>query len=71
MQEKNIDFYKYMKCPKCGYQPTKKKVGKPRLFTTEEEKQIAEDRKKMTLMKVANKWGCSIGTVQNVIKNLT
>jgi hypothetical protein len=61
-----------MKCPNCGYKPPPKKpIGKPRLFTIDQEKEIAEDRKKMTLMQVANKWGCSIGTVQNVIKNLT
>jgi len=61
-----------MKCLNCGYQPIKKKVGKPKRFTAEEEKQICEDRKKMTLMKVANKWGCSIGTIQNIVnKNLT
>jgi hypothetical protein len=60
-------------CPKCGYIPPKNKVGKPRNFTIEEEKQIVEDRKKMTLMEVANKWSkikgsCSIGTVQNIVK---
>lgn len=61
-----------MKCPKCGYQPPKKKIGKPRLFTVDQEKEIVEDRKKMSLMKVANKWNCSIGTIQNIVnKHLT
>lgn len=60
------------KCPECGYIPSKNKVGKPRKYTTDQEKQILEDRKKMTLMQVANKWGCSIGTVQNIVnKHLT
>ncbi len=60
------------KCPKCGYQPPKNKVGKPRKYTTDQEKQILEDRKIMSLMQVANKWGCSIGTVQNIVnKHLT
>jgi transposase len=59
-----------MKCPNCGYiHPPKKKVGKPRLFTTDQEKQIVEDKKKMTLKEVANKWECSIGTIQNIVKN--
>ena len=62
-----------MKCPNCGYKsPPKKPVGKPRTFTEEEEKQIVEDRKKMTLLQVTIKWRakkpCSIGTIQNVIK---
>jgi len=56
-------------CPKCGYiHPPKKPVGKPRLFTTDQEKQIVEDRNKMSLMQVANKWRFSIGTVQNIVK---
>jgi len=62
-----------MKCPNCGYKPPPKKpIGKPRTFTKEEEKQIAEDRKKMTLLAVTIKWNakkpCSIGTIQNAIK---
>ncbi len=61
-----------MKCPKCGYIPPKNKVGKPRKYTIDQEKQILEDRKTMSLMQVANKWGCSIGTVQNIVnKHLT
>ena len=62
-----------MKCPNCGYiHPPKKPIGKPRTFTAEEEKQIVEDRKKMTLLEVAIKWRtkkrCSIGTIQNIVK---
>lgn len=58
-----------MKCSNCGYiHPPKKKVGKPRKFTADQEKQIIEDRKTMTLMQVANKWQCSIGTIQNMIR---
>ncbi len=61
-----------MKCPKCGYQPPKKKVGKPNKFTADQEKEIVEDRKTMTLIEVANRWGCSIGTIQNIVnKHLT
>ncbi len=62
-----------MKCPNCGYRPPPKKpIGKPQKFNAEQKRQIVEDRKKkMNLMKIANKWECSIGTVQNVIKDLT
>jgi len=61
-----------IKCPQCGYQPPKNKVGKPRKYTIDQEKQIVEDRKKMSLMQVANKWDCAIGTVQNIVnKHLT
>ena len=60
-----------MKCPKCGYQPPKKPVGRPKSFTIEEEKEIVEDGKKMTLLEVVIKWRakktCSIGTIQNII----
>ena len=34
----------------------------------DEEKKIVEDRKKMkSELKTAIKWGCSIGTVQNIV----
>jgi len=59
-----------MKCPKCGYKPPPKKpVGKPRLFTADQEKEIAEDRKRMKLFDIAIKWKCSVGTIQNIIKS--
>ena len=57
-----------MKCPKCGYKPPKKPVGRPEKFTMEEKKEIVEDRKNMSELKTAIKWGCSVGTIQNVIK---
>ncbi len=59
-----------MKCPNCGYiHPPKKKVGKPKLFKTDQKiKEVVEDRKTMTLFEVAIKHNCSIGTIQNVIK---
>lgn len=56
------------KCPKCGYQPPKKPVGRPQKFTTEEKKEIVEDRKKMSELDTAIKWGCATGTIQNIVK---
>ena len=56
-----------MKCPKCGYQPPKKPVGRPEKFKIEEKKEIVEDRKNMSELDTAIKWGCSVGTIQNVI----
>ena len=57
-----------MKCPKCGYQPPKKPVGRPKSFTIEEEKEIVEDRKNgMSELNTAIKWGCSVGTIQNIV----
>tara|TARA_Y100000022_G_C13128355_1_gene319184 strand:- start:311 stop:496 length:186 start_codon:yes stop_codon:yes gene_type:complete len=55
------------KCPQCGYKPPKKPVGRPQKFTMEEKKEIVEDRKKMSELKTAIKWGCSIGTIQNIV----
>ena len=55
------------KCPQCGYKPPKKPVGRPQKFTMEEKKEIVEDRKKMSLFKTATKWGCSVGTIQNIV----
>jgi len=55
------------KCPQCGYIHPKKPVGRPKSFTIEEEKEIVEDRNKMSLFKTATKWGCTPGTIQNVV----
>lgn len=55
------------KCPQCGYIHPKKPVGRPQLFTIEEEKEIIENRKTMSELKTAIKWGCSVGTIQNVV----
>ena len=58
-----------MKCPKCGYQPPKKPVGRPKSFTIEKDKEIVEDKKNgMSELNTAIKWGCSVGTIQNIIK---
>ena len=57
-----------MKCPKCGYIPPKKRVGRPEKFTMEEEKRIVEDTKKMSLLKTAIKWNCCVATIQNIVK---
>ena len=57
------------KCPQCGYIYPKKPVGRPEKFTIEEKKQIVEDIKKMSELNTAIKWGCSVGTIQNIVKN--
>ena len=56
-----------MKCPQCGYKPPKKPVGRPKSFEIEQEKEIVEDRKKMSELDTAIKWGCSVGTIQNIV----
>ena len=56
------------KCPNCGYIHPKKPVGRPKSFEIEQEKEIVEDRKNMSELKTAIKWGCAVGTIRNVIK---
>jgi Mor family transcriptional regulator len=57
-----------MKCPKCGYIHPKKPANRPKKFTTEQEKQIVEDRKTMTVKQLSIKWNCCEATINNVIK---
>ena len=68
---------KYSRCPVCGFEHPKNPPNRPKKFTAEQEKQIAEDYftlkktvkiKMQRVREISSKWNCCDSTTRRIIK---